>query len=202
MSVPIGFLVVRSVELASRHADRSLRSAYHGVDRVPPWPADDESERDAIEQYVFGDYKDDATNLIPSFDAAAKLQRLLSSSERSYDILFCCEDPQGVRNITQRGVDIEHLGYDVAGISGDYWSIVADLSRNDWASRFRKSLNEFGLFSRKADAEAYLREYRDRREPDSDSPFDVVYVVRVLPGEKRRDGMPPLPPTPTPSATA
>lgn len=179
MSVPTGFLVVRSVEPACGREDGSLRSRYHGVDRVPPWPTDDESEQDAVEQYVFGDYKDDSTNLIPSLEAAARLQRSLSTSKYNYEILFCCEDSQNVRTITERGVDIEHLGYDVAGLCGDYWSIVADFSQSDWATRFREGLNEFGLFSRRTDAEAYLREYCDQLEPDSDSPFDVIYVVRL-----------------------
>src|SRR5262245_46539959 len=165
MSAPIGFLVVRSVVSNHLDKDATLRSRYRGIDRVPPWPADDESEQDAVEQYVFSDYKDDTTNLIPTLEAAVQLQRSLSSGTHHYEILFCCDDPQDVSRVAQRGVDVEHLGYDVAGVSGDYWSIVADLSGSAWAIRFRERLNEFGLFSQRADAEEYLKEYRDRREP-------------------------------------
>jgi len=179
MSVPTGFLVVRSVEAAGGREVKSPRSRYHGVDRVPPWPTDDEGEQDAVDQYVFGQYKDDATNLIASFAAAVRLQRLFSSSRYNYEILFCCAEPEDVRTITERVVEIEHLGYDVAGIGGDYSSIVADFSPSNWASHFRKRLNAFGLFSRRGDAEAYLRQYRDQREPDSEFPLDIVYVVRL-----------------------
>jgi len=165
-----GFLVVRAPDTGMR---------YRGVDRVPPYPTDDESERAALEEYVLGDHKDDTTNLIPSIDDAVRLQRSLSSRAGKYEVLFCCENPDIVRTMEWGGVDIEQLGYDVAAIRADYWSIVSDLSKNEWASKFRSRLNEFGLFAGRADAEAYLREYRERREPDSDSPFDVVYVFRV-----------------------
>jgi hypothetical protein len=185
MSAPSGFLVVRSVEPFRLAGKGSLRLRYRGVDRVPPYPSDDEDEQEAVEQYVFGNYKDDATNLIPSFDAAVRLQRSLSSSKHRYEILFCCEDPKAVQGIEERGVHVEHLGYDVAAIRGDYWSIVADFSANDWAARFRSCLNALGLFTRKEDAEAYLREYRDKGEPDSESPFDVVYVTRVYLDERQ-----------------
>lgn len=180
MSTPGGCLVVRSLGPARLAENGSLRLRYKGVDRVSPYPSDDKNEQAIVEQYVFGDYKDDATNLIPSFDAAVRLQRSLSSSSKHrYDILFCCEDSKGAQGIEERGMHVEPLGYDLAAIWGDYWSIVADFSPSDWADRFRSCLNEFGLFTRKEDAEAYLRESRDHRGPDSESPFDVVYVSRV-----------------------
>lgn len=184
---PVGFLVVRSVEFSRPDEAESLRSRYHGVDRVPPYPSDDEGEQDALDQYVFGNYKDGATNLIPSYAAALRLQRLFLSSKHRYEILFCCKGPEAVKNLEQGNVDIEHLGYDVAAVRGDYWSIVDDFSRNEWASEFRRKLNPFGLFPQRTDAEEYLREYRDRREPDSDSPFDVLYVVRVLVQREPKD---------------
>lgn len=182
MSAPAGFLVVRSVD-PDRAGDKGFRhSRYSGVDRVPPYPADDENEQHSVEDYVFGDYKDEATNLIPSFDSALRLHCALSSGGHKYEIVFCCEDSDSdaVHRIERNGLKIEHLGYDVANLRGDYWSIVGDFSRSAWASHFRGGINEFGLFRRRADAEAYLKEYRDRGEPDSDSSFDVVYVVRVL----------------------
>lgn len=131
---------------------------------------------------MFGDYKNEATNLIPSFDSALRLHYALSSGRHNYEIIFCCEDSDSdaVQRIERNGLKIEHLGYDVASLRGDYWSIVGDFARSAWASRFRQSLNEFGLFRRRVDAEAYLKEYREQGEPDSDSPFDVVYVVRIL----------------------
>ena len=164
-----------SCKIRTRGATGSL------PDRVPPYPTDDENEQDALEQYVFGDYKNDATNLISSFDSAVRLYLLLSLSKHRYEILCCCKDPEVVRSVERDSVEIEHLGYDVAAVRRDYWSIVADLPQKSWTSRFRNRLNGFGLFARRADAETYLREYRDRGEPDSDSPFDVVYVARVLP---------------------
>lgn len=178
MSTPTGFLVVRS-----EHFDRTHRNPlYNGVDRVPPYPSEDESEQKALEaldEYVFGNYKDTETNLIPSLDAAVRLQSALSSAAHRYDILFCCEDSKDAQSIDVNGANIEHLGFDVASIRGDYYSIVGDFSPSEWASRFRPCLNGFGLFKRKEDAEEYLQEYCNRKEPDSDSSFDIVYVARV-----------------------
>jgi hypothetical protein len=182
MSAPTGYLVVRCIEPFPLGADGSLRLRYLGVDRLPAHPSDDENERDALEEYVFGGIKNDVTNLIPSLDAAVRLQRLFAASKHGYEILFCSEGPRAAQSNQEHEVPTEQLGYDVAAIRGDYWSIVADLSSSDWAARFRSSLNAFGLFARRDDAEAYLREYLDHDEPDSDSPFEVVYVTRVRVG--------------------
>lgn len=181
MSVPTGFLVVRSADPDRPRDNAGIPSRYSGVDRVPPYPTDDPDEQEPIEQYVFGEYKDKATNLIPSFDSTVRLLRSLSSRKHKYEILFCSENGDVVPNIEQVGLKVERLGYDVAAVRSDYWSIVGDFSRSEWASRFRNCLNESGLFRQRADAEAYLTEYRDRGEPDGDSPFDVVFVARVSP---------------------
>lgn len=174
-----GFLVVRTVQPERPGVSSSLRSRYLGIDRVPPYPADDENESEAMDQYVFGGCKDDTTNLIPSLDVAVRLQHALSASKYTYEILFCCEDREASSRIERDVVALEHLGYDVATVRGDYWSIVAEIPPTEWALRFRSCLNEFGLFDHRSDADAYRAEYRRRSEPDSDAPLDVVYVARV-----------------------
>lgn len=174
-----GFLIVRSVDASLAEDNRSSRSRYSGVDRVPPYPSDDDCEKDAIEDYVFGDYKNQTTNLISSLDRALQLYRSLSGSKYKYEILFCSEGPDAVNRMEEEHLKIEHLGFDVASLRTDYWSIVADFSRNEWALHFLNALNEFGLFRGRSDAEAYLREYRKHDEPDSNSLFIVVYVCRI-----------------------
>jgi hypothetical protein len=185
MNVPTGFLVVRSQPDSSGNPLR-----YCGVDRVPPYSphetADGPHEQAVLEQYVFGEYKDEATNVILSFERALQLFRSFSSSRHKYEIVFCSESEQILPNL---GPDlrVEPLGYDVAAVRGDYWSIVDDFSPSEWASLYRRQLNEFGLFRGKQEARAYLMEYRERGEPDGDFAFDVVHVARIhlFPGPSR-----------------
>ncbi len=133
----------------------------------------------AIDEYVFGSYKDEATNLIGSLEDAHRLLGLFSSSSYEYEIIYCCYGPEEARTIAAEGIDTEERGYDVALLQGDGWSIVDDFAQGAWACSFRKGLNEFGLFVRREDAEAYLRKYRSHREADSDMDFVVTFVTRV-----------------------
>lgn len=176
----IGFLLVRSPE-CDQPDSSSQPTIYRGIDRVPPYPSDDETERAAVEQYVFGEYKDDDTNLIPTLDSALLLYSLLQPSRYRYEILLCGSDSHVVHGIDLEGLDVEHLGYDVAVVRGDYWSIVGDFSQSDWARPFRNQLNNYGLFSQKEDAVEYLREYQRHGEVDADMLLEVVYLAVVIP---------------------
>jgi hypothetical protein len=171
-----GFLVV-----FSSAPDVSPRRRYAGVNRVPPYPAASDTEAEAMEEYVLGDVKDVNTNLIPSLQEAVRLCHRLSRGGRRFEIIYCgyvgSESPPA--DLRMRSA--HHLGYDVAVVQGDYWSIVRDLPPTAWVQEFRLRLNENGLFGIRNDAETYLREYRAHREADHEMPLDVVSVSRVVP---------------------
>lgn len=179
MTVPTGYLIVRARDTGERGGEGELMSSYRGVDRVPALPADDKCEQEALDQYVFGGFKEEEGNLIACFEDALRLHALFSAGKHRYEILYCCEGLNAIQGIAGGGVDIECLGYDVAAISGDYWSIVGDMADGAWAEVYRRVLNEYGLFACRNEAEAYLWEYRRRQEADHDVALDVVYVARV-----------------------
>ena len=70
-------------------------------------------------------------------------------------------------------------GYDVAAVTADYWSIVGDFPKADWAYAFRQHLNPNGLFDSARMALRFLEQYRANREPDADAPFEIVLVRKV-----------------------
>ncbi len=94
-------------------------------------------------------------------------------------MILCCSGPESeaLRDLSAGAV--APLGFDVAVLQGDYWSIVGDFSRSAWARRFRERLNPYGLFANANDAGRYLYEYKHRNEPDSDMALEVVYLARV-----------------------
>ena len=174
--MPSGFLVV-----VADARNRATGGPYAGVCRVPYYPPDDVREERAMDEYVFGDFKDDDTNLIPSLEAAVKLCGMLRSGGRQFEIIYCRDAEQPVP-LSQMGIgSVQSLGYDVAGIRWNYWSIVEDFSIGDWAIPYHKRLNPNGLFGEKSDAEAYLRDYRAHRDHDWDSGFNIVEVLRITP---------------------
>jgi hypothetical protein len=132
-----------------------------------------------MDEYVLGDIKDAETNLIPSRREALRLQKTLKESGERFDVIYCRNTSDSLRGTDLQMQNSEWLGYDVAAIRGDYWSIVDDFSPEEWATSFRRGLNDHGLFSEKSDAEQYLREYRARDDADADAPFEVVEVARI-----------------------
>lgn len=172
-----GFLVVLSRDKAAE----GHGFTYQGVNRVPGYPGNSADETSALDFYVFGDCKDPATNLIPSMEVARELLARLLRTGRKYELLVCCEGPNS-EWLANLPAHAEHLGFDVAAIQADYWSIVDDFSPSDWALQFRERLNEHGLFREAKEAEEYLREYKHRNEPDADSPLEVVYAARLRNG--------------------
>lgn len=170
-----GFLVV----LATKTESNRGPATYEGVDRMPGYPGDRPDQTAALDFYVFGECKDPRTNLIPHIEVARDLLAQLSRGGRRYEIILCCEGPDSEALTRLPAACAERLGFDVAAIRSDYWSIVDDFSKSSWAEPFRSGLNEHGLFRSGKDAERYLREYKRRNEADSDSPLEVVYVVRL-----------------------
>lgn len=157
-----------------------LNPRYSGVNRIPMYPSKYAEEATALDDYVFGNMKSASTNLIPDLTTAADLLERLSPSPRKYEILLCCPGPDEKACQTLKPDEVVPLGYDVALVKGDGWSIVADFAFGEWAKAFLTRLNEHGLFRNRSDAEDYLRAYRDQQEPDADMPFEVVFVARVL----------------------
>lgn len=170
-----GFLVVLLV------GESQSNPSYAGVDRVPSYhlpehPSDYPEESIALNADLFGDFRDFDSNLIPTLNLAQSLLTLFSMSPRQYEIVFCSDDwPVD----PPASVQLLPLGFDVAGITGDCWSIVDDFPASPWANRFRAALNEFGLFPRRQNAVDYLAAYREHNEADSDYDFDVVHVARI-----------------------
>lgn len=183
---PNGFLVVLEIKEYLDWTGLPPNPLYKGVDRLPaaPIPGDPPlfaEEAEALDAYVFGDFKDFDTNLIPTYQKAVELLQMFERSPRQYEIIYCCGDEKDLEELSQQEFRIEALGYDVASVTGDCWSIVDDMPDSPWAEPFRTRLNAHGLFPNKEDAEQYLQEYQDRREPDWDAELRVVFVARVLP---------------------
>lgn len=177
-----GFLVALEPKLS-----RNTGKLYAGVGRVPPYPSQHAAEVTAMDDYVFGDVKDIDTNVIPSLEAAIVLCAKLSSGGRRFEILYCRDGQQPIPVSGSEMRRVEHLGYDVATVRSEGWSIVDDISVRDWAASFRQVLNANGLFPKKVDAEAYLRAYRLNGDPDANFQFDIVEVMRV---ETAQDAVP------------
>lgn len=152
---------------------------YCGVDRVPVYEVGHE-RRTAMERFVFGNMRDKNTNLITSFSDAIELRNALVESGEEYEVLFCCENKDEAMAGKEPGEARLGLGFDIAVLRGDYWSIVGDMAPGLWAERFRCLLNEHGLFDQREDAERYLVEYRMHGEADSEYPFQVLFVARVI----------------------
>jgi hypothetical protein len=151
-----------------------------GIDRVPAFPSKRDIENSVLDAYVFGSYKDRTTNLIPDYGRALELWQRLSASDRRFEVLWCSTDPSiPTPDSPSPRMAYDPLGFDVSAIGGDYWSVVDDISRSEWAVRFVSLLNQNGLFQARDDALAYLDEYVRNREPDWDSGLRVVFVARI-----------------------
>lgn len=200
-TTPIGFLVVLKTPEYQSERSKLFNPRYLGVDRIPTYPSpgypfDYPEEADALDEYVFGDVKSEETNLIPDLATALKLLTKFSSSPRDFDVILCSTGPNDVifktlmsDKFVVLGYDVlgvTPLGYDVAAVKGDSWSIVYDFAAGDWAKPFLTCLNQYGLFRERSDAEEYYRGYREHNEPGADCPFDIVYVANII--EKRKSG--------------
>ncbi len=171
-----GFAVV----LSSNEGPSTYNPRYRGIGRMPSYPTEYIEEAPVLDDYVFADYKSLETNLIPTYARAVELWERLRISRREFDLLAWCSGPNDAF-LTHFSAQKRILGYEVAGISGDYWSIVDDIPSTTWTERYRQQLNSNGLFDDRSVAEAYLSDYRQRQEADWDSAFEVGLVVQVLP---------------------
>jgi hypothetical protein len=166
-----GFLVVRKVE---DKVPGQYRGLFRMVPTSPPVGASGFED-----PYVFGDLTDEL-GLSPSLDAAQTLVQRLAPVERSEDleVLFVrtsSDDPP----TTPTPPGAVRLGFDVAGVGGGFWSIVDDFPEGDQVARFRRQLNDNGLFDTSDAAAAYLDAYRRHRFADHNLPFAIWEVYRL-----------------------
>lgn len=174
--MPSGFLVVLP-PIQSPSTGRS----YAGVDRLPYYPPEIPGEAELIDKYVFGEIKNFDSNLIDSFERAKELQISLSEKGRDFEVIYCRHLNSSLPKHLLTAVTAKSLGYDVAGIKGDYWSIVNNFSSRNWAVSYKERLNTNGLFPQHSDAESYLREYQKHGDVDWNSDFDIVEVFQIQP---------------------
>ena len=173
-----GFLVVQ--KHLSEADYNPLNPSYRGVMRIPPLSNPLESMSDTMWEYLLGETIKEETGLIEDMEKAKEIFSGLKREGEDVEIVYVTENPEEGGYCRLAEEKREGLGWDVAGVRGDYWSIVADMSDREWAKRFRSLLNRHGLFQEKKVALEYLDQYRKNRDPDWDSPFDVVFVARVM----------------------
>ena len=143
---------------------------YRGLYRLPPYPSRVPEEEQAVEDYVFGSYKN-KEGLIPESALARELLTRLSKSPRRFEIIYA-RAYAGGRELLQ-AEPLHFLGYDV-GCPSPFWSIVGDFPIE--LSSHSARLNEYGLFKEVGDAEAYLRAYHEGSFAD-DSPRLRIWEV-------------------------
>jgi hypothetical protein len=177
-----GFLVVQRTT-----ADilKSYHPGYQGVYRTPPWSQKD-YEGGFRDPYVFGNYANEA-GIIPTLSAARDV--LDRFSERyppnNLEIIYVAERHHRSKPDVPKSLGRHFLGFDVAGPSSPFWSIVVD-SPPPSDKRFRNALgrlNEFGLFNTSQEASKYLKDYRTHDLPDSNLPLTVWKVYRIDNGQ-------------------
>jgi hypothetical protein len=181
MTSSTGYLVVLKTPERQPGGGSRLNDRYSGVNRIPAYPSAFPEEAVALDDYIFGTLKSENTNLIPDLASATDLLNRFSGSPREFEIILCCPGPHSKEYQALQPNLAVPLGYDVALVKGDGWSIVDDFASDQWATQFLTRLNEHGLFREQRDAEDYLRAYRQHQEPDADMPFEIVFVARVFP---------------------
>jgi hypothetical protein len=159
------------------------REHYRGVDRLPSYrlahqePIREESK--AMERYVFGNVRHQETGLIPSYGAAVSLLTEFRNSPREFELISCRRVLDLEENASQEpsaSTPGKLLGFDVAGLSGDCWSIVADFPDDPRVACYLPKLNANGLFTTPLDAKAYLKDYKRLELADHDIQFEVLEV--------------------------
>ena len=179
-----GFLVVlKNPETLCSVANKR----YKGVNRMPCYRLANqdpiEAEVAAMEYYIFEGVRDPKTGLIASREKAARLLGMFEHSPRAFELIWCrhvCDnETESAGGSKDREAVGKRLGFDVAGLGGDFWSIVADLPEQGPVGRFAKRLNDCGLFGKVSDAREYLIEYQRLRLHDSDMAFAVLEVRGV-----------------------
>lgn len=165
---------------------------YRGVDRVPAFRLPEQSpvpgEQEAMEEYVFGKYKDEDQGTIQTLAKAKELLRLFRSSPRAFEIVYCRavhENAPDASRLPDFDPAWPLLGFDVAG-GWDFSSIVAHFPLSPETQEFFAKLNDSGLFPDAETAHRYMSLYRELRLPDYDRDCDVLEVRTVSAGGRLR----------------
>lgn len=166
---PQGFLVV--IQKPSDSVG-TPNARYRGIDRLPPYSPTG-SVPAALDDYVFGEYKD-ASGLIPDLSLAKDLLNRLNYRPNPMEIIYVIEHDSG----NEAPPNFQFLGFDVAGET-PFWSIVGDLPQNPRTDLILKTLNHNGLFDRAADAENYLQDYRANWLTDPDLKMSIWEIFLV-----------------------
>jgi len=175
-----GYLVIQITPNDRAFGKPPSVSGYRGVHWLPPFSVDEFVPGTAADDYVFGDYVDETSGLIPDFSKAYDLlKRLQRERPRPYEILYCRTGHDMGKGDLPAYPPMKFYGYDVAGITGDKWSVLYVFPSGAWAATYRTKLNDFGLFPQKKTAERFLEEYVTRGEPDPEG-LEVVEVFGVL----------------------
>jgi len=118
--------------------------------------------------------------MIAGLAKARELLSLFARSPRKYEIIYCesTEAERGAGELpactNQSG---QFLGFDVAPIGGEFWSILDDMPAE--LKTYASDLNPNGLFDKQSSAEEYLDKYRRMELPDYDMPFMIWRVYAV-----------------------
>ncbi len=143
-------------------------SAYRGLDRMPPY-YDGTPKDSAMDDYVFGDYKNEA-GLISTYDRAGELRRRLADEGSDCEVIYAITigDARESTAVTTR-----LLGYDVVAES-PFYSIVADWCPDDLLAS--RELNVNGLFDDGKQAKDWVIEYRRQYPEDAAIPYWIAKV--------------------------
>jgi hypothetical protein len=168
-----GFLVVLS-EPTWPKGHEPMNPRYKGADRLPPFPSEHAEESEAINEYVFGPYKDLDTTAITDITRARELLRLFGNSPRQYELIYVSNSHEA----PPADASPVRLGYDVTNSGGDFYSLVGDFPDRGF-DRFQCELNQFGLFCERTAADNFLAAYRHTDRPDRNDCYSVFEVWSV-----------------------
>lgn len=146
---------------------------YRGVYRRPVFSADMHAAG-FDDPYLFSEDVSDE-GLISSMSAARMILRRFAATEAfpPLEIIEAISEPPLASTEDQ-----QHAGFDVAGKTADFWSIVADFPTQldaDFAAR----LNRDGLFDRYEDARRFREAYQALQLGDHDVPI-TIWSIRLI----------------------
>lgn len=173
MNTAQGFLVVVR---SPKDALQSSNPCYRGLDRMPPYPTENDAVEEALDEYVFGEYKNEE-GVIPSLDLAKELLKRFNSLSQKFELIYTLSCDEARPALQPQ--EFTSLGFDVA-CHAPFWSPVGDLPIGVEIKSFRDRLNEHGLFAFFEDAKEYLAAYRSQWLEDSETVLTIweVYLVK------------------------
>jgi hypothetical protein len=167
-----GYLVVlRQPDRAQDYVN--LNPRYRGANRIPYYPASIPEEIDAMEEYVFGPYRDERLDFIPTLVRARSLLTKFENSPRRFELIYVTTDHVKPPPDAEKAVE---LGYDVATVGGEFYSIVDDFPKHTAFNAFQNRLNSSGLLGSPECAQKFLDLYRSLKLSDSDWTFKILKV--------------------------